>query len=527
MSNHFSNFAREIKDSRLTEIGNKKRQKVPMLPLLGRFGWVEPIGTITVYLPYMDEETKAIITDIMNSVQDFREFVIALVDRVCQVKSPDLCVYFAVHFAALLFDFKSLDRIAKDYGKLPIIRPNLFYGSSVQGRQEDLGRARNAADEVLSSKPDDWLALEMRLIKLEAENTEYPTQVFDSSTLDAIMDTLETKPEFDFTLSRVYDSLTIPAIRDGNIEKALEYNQMAIDSAESHNDLNRLAHLLRTRAGILQASDRVESQKLLHRSRDLMESMGDMAGVADILFLLSKLESIQGFYDQAIEHNLEAVSIWERIGMPTGLSSLTLSTLYNVTHNSDAGFEWAKMAENELANRPMLQPRAILNQAWSLALQHKLEEARELLDGERDPILKSGLEGNLGWLYFITSVIEEEEQDYFSAGNNVEESMDIYERSGGFVSFYICLHHRALIETKEAESAEPLGPWLSLLEEKAREENLPGILAQALFLKANINAAYGDSEEFYAIAEEAALLVNEYNLEFIRSALNRLISKDQ
>jgi tetratricopeptide (TPR) repeat protein len=464
----------------------------------------------------------------MGNSYNFRNFVHALSDGVCQLKALDQTVFLAVHFAAMLFDFKCLDKISKVHGNLPIIRPNLFYGSAFQGRPEDFKKVRESADEVLSTHPPDWLTLEMLMVKLEAENAEYPTHVYDTSTYDAIVSLIEQNQDFDFYISRLKDTMTIRAIRDGDVSRALELNQEAIENSEKNDDLNRLAHLLRTRAGIIQSSDRTESQKLLHRAMDLMELMGDQAGLADVLFLLSKLESIRGDYDSAIEHNLESVRLRESVGMPTGMPALTLSTLYNVIGDFDSGIEWARMAEGELASRPVYQPRAILNQAWSMTLQRNLPEAHQLLDSVREAMLKSGLESNLGWLYFISSVIEAAEEDYSSAAMSVEESLDIYERSGGFVSFYICLQHRARIEV-HAEQVEPssdyksTGPWLTLLEEKAHSEDLPGILGQALLLKATVLRMRGAYSESMRVTEQLSSLVNDMKLEFLRPAVDRLI----
>ncbi|MFW9954573.1 MAG: hypothetical protein ACFFD3_08465, partial [Candidatus Thorarchaeota archaeon] len=307
---------------------------------------MEPIGTITVYLPFMDSQTKNVITSLMRDAYNFHDFVKSLCQKVSTTDSPGSLVFFAVHFAALLFDFESLDKIAKSYGKLDLIRPNLFYGSAMQGRSEDMKKVRDAADQVLSSNPPDWLVLEMHMVKLEAENEEYPANIYDHSTGDKIEQLIEDKPEFEFLKSRIYDSLTIRAIRDGDEDGALELNQMAIENAEEFDDINRLAHLLRTRAELIHSSNWTEMLDLLVRSQRLMSAMGDKNGLADVFFQLSKLESTRGFYDNAIEHNLECIRIRESMGVSTGMFALTISTLYNVIGQSEAGFEWAKLAEN-------------------------------------------------------------------------------------------------------------------------------------------------------------------------------------
>ncbi|MFW9964993.1 MAG: hypothetical protein ACFFCX_15590, partial [Candidatus Sifarchaeia archaeon] len=210
-------------------------------------------------------------------------------------------------------------------------------------------------------------------------------------------------------------------------------------------------------------------------------------------------------------------------------AKLTISTLYNVIGQSEAGFEWAKLAENESTNRPTMQTRAVLNQAWSCTLQKRFAEAHLLLDETRESIFKSGLESNLAWFYFIGSIIEAAEEDFSRAAANVEEALDIYERSGGFVSYYICLHHRAKIEIMSEQGKSyagvknTTGPWLSLLEERARTEDLPGILGEALLLKARLFAAEGVHADAMNVLSELIELVQANNLDFLKQATDYMI----
>ncbi|MHA2426111.1 MAG: hypothetical protein ACXAEF_15075, partial [Candidatus Thorarchaeota archaeon] len=450
---------------------------------------MDPIGTITAYFPFISSDTKDIIQTSMEEAENFREFVDVLCRTVIDEEMTDEIVFFAVHFSAHLFDLKAINQIEQKYRELSIIGPNLLYASAFQGKRENLKKVREAADNVLSTAPSDWLTIEMHMVKLEAENEQYPMEVYDTATHDTIEDFLKRKPEFDFYRSRFLDSMTIKSIRNGDVDQALDLNYKAIQNAEEYNDINRLAHLLRTRASILQTSNRDVSLKLLERSHKLFRSMGDKGGMGDVLFLLSKLESIGGDFDRAIEYNVECIDMWLSIGMPTGMFALTLSTLYNIVDDRKTAIEWAKMAESELKSKPMLQPRAVLNQAWALAESGKITEARETVDDVRDSILKSGLESNLGWLYLVDSIIDRLEGNYFVAANHIEESLDIYERARGYFSFYICLIQRAMIEVSSLDlettitNLEQPGKWLSLLEELARNDNLQGLLAQALILK--------------------------------------------
>ncbi|MHA2134308.1 MAG: tetratricopeptide repeat protein [Candidatus Thorarchaeota archaeon] len=494
---------------------------------------MKPIGTITMYFPFIDDETISILKDTMHDATDYGDFVRKLAAHVCENDTSDSAVFFAVHHATLLFDHKCLDRIAKIYGKLEIIRPNLFFGNALQGRNEDWEKAKQAAESVLNSDPDEWLFLEMMLLKLEAGIQNYPRSVYDAATLETLKDLLVENPKFSFYESRLYDGLAALSRRDGNLDEALLYTEKAIANARQHDDLNRLAHTLRTKAGMMQFTEREQSQDLLQQSRGLMESMGDKGGLSDVLFELSKLAAIRGEYSKAIKLNLDCVRVRESIGVPTGLSALTLSTLYNMTNDSHAGLEWALMAEDQLL--PSLKPRAILNQAWSLSIQSKLTEALVTIDRAREPILKSGQESNIAWLSFVSGVFDIYDGNLSSAAESIEDAIEIYERRVGLMSLLICSYHRALIEvlSEEAPGASTpsdAGPWLSLFQEKVEAENLPGMLGQLLLLQARIEFAKGNVAQAGFNIEESKSIADRLGLEYLQrqvSQLRRVFSKDE
>ncbi|MFW9912464.1 MAG: type IV pilus biogenesis/stability protein PilW [Candidatus Thorarchaeota archaeon] len=485
---------------------------------------MEPIGTITMYFPFLDSKTKGIIENIMHGAYNYYDFVQCLNQRVLDEETTDLTVFFAVHHAAILFDFQWLKKAIKKYAELNIILPNIFIASAFQGHGEDLQRAREAADIVLDSNPPKWLALEMYISRLEAEVLGYPTQLDDRSTIDSIEEIMEKNPELRFYESRVYGNLSYRADNEGDKELALNYIEKAISNAEVHNDLNRLARLLRSKARHLQAVDLKQSADLLERARGMFESMGDKDGLADASFQLSKIEAIRGEYDQAIEHILEVIAIRESLGRPIGPYAMTLSTIYNAIDCPTEGIEWALMAQEDL--QPLHRPRAILNQAWSLILQRKLTEAFMVLDSIRKSILKSGLEYQLAALYLINGVLDMVEGNHSGAAVSLEESLEIYERQKSMMSAHICSHYLARNEFLSVDSLEPLkgvGPWLTLLEERAISEDLPGILAQALILKSQLFMVLNNQEEFNTAIQEAAILVESANLTYLKDKVSKLL----
>ncbi|MFX1369224.1 MAG: hypothetical protein ACFFAY_11535 [Promethearchaeota archaeon] len=490
---------------------------------------MEPIGTITMYFPFLEGETTEILQDIMNNAYNYYDFVQRLNERVLSNGCPDSVIYFAIHHSALLLDIDSIDSIAKKYGKIPILRPNLFYASVHQGNSDDTVKVHESADAILSSNPPIWLAADMRCLKFEVDMLNYPQTLYDTENLDALMKIIQDTPGLKFYETTVYDCLREKAVKDGDTEEVIRCVERAIESAEEFDDVVRLAYHLRTKFAFLQYTDRVEARKLLIRARDIMESLGHKAGVASMLYFLSKLEAIRGEYNSAIDRNLEVISIREAMELPKGPYSLMLSTLHNVIRNPESGLEWARMAEVDFEHDPAVKPRAILNQAWALILMGKNTEALILIDSVRETIMKSGLEILLGWLSFVSGVYEMSSGDYESAARSIEDAIEVYEKKGSMDNLLIFHHHLAKIDVMLAdissnESSDGLAlPWLALLEEKAVSEDLPGILGQVHLLKAELALALNDDDGLRLSIDKIRSLGKESSMEFLNDELDLLL----
>ena len=93
---------------------------------------MEPIGTITQYFPFIDEDTKKVLESIMTKASDYNDFVHRLGDLVLKNECPVMVVYLAIHFSMIGMDYKLVDMIREKYGHHQILGPNLFYSSVYQ-----------------------------------------------------------------------------------------------------------------------------------------------------------------------------------------------------------------------------------------------------------------------------------------------------------------------------------------------------------------------------------------------------------
>ncbi|MHA2142607.1 MAG: hypothetical protein ACXADD_14040, partial [Candidatus Thorarchaeota archaeon] len=491
-------------------------------------GCMEPLGTITMYFPFLDDESREIMQRIMDKAYNYYDFVQRLNHKVLDEDSPDLVVYFAVHHSAMLLDMESIEAIGKKYSKLLIIHPNLFYARVHQGHAEDIEKVHEASDAIIASNPPEWLEAEARFLKFEVDLLHYPKVLYDTENLEILTKMIEESPKFEFYENIMYDCLREKASRDGDIKEVERCTELAIESAERVNDIVRFAYHLRTKSAYLQYSDRIEAKNVLLRARDLHKSLGIRAGIASALYQLSKLDAVRGEYNLAIERNLDVISIRESLGLPKAVYAIMLSTLHNVIGDFESGLEWARMAEKDFKHRPAVLPRAIMNQAWSLIELGETTEASMLIDTVREDVLKSGQEILLAWFSFTNGLLEMAEDDLESAAKSFQDALDIYREKGSLDNSMIFMHKLAQLDVARVKSS--IGKkqivlslsWLDLLEEKALTEDLPGVLGRVHLLKAELAIARNDDVALRQSQEKVQAIGRESSMSYLLDALERL-----
>ncbi len=486
---------------------------------------MDPIGTITCYFPFIEEETKQVLESVMAEASDYYDFVHKLGELVLSNDSRVMVVYFAIHHSILAMNYKLIDQIRGQYGEHLILGPNLFISSAFQGTVEDLKRVHELADAVLATDPPDWLALEMTFMKFEADMRNYPKTIYQDSVMNTIHRMIDENPNFGYYEACLYDYLAIRAHADGDSEERLRCINKALRAAEKFDEQVRVAHMLIRKAGILMSRDPEEARALLEKAYKIVEtSLCIPANYAEIIYNLSLCDAIRGNFDSAIKRNLDVVTIRERAGLNSGNASNLLSMIYNVIGDYESGLEWACMAEDQFKSRPYLINRAVLNQAWSLIQLKRLTEAQLLIDTTRESVLKSGDESHLAWHHFVTGLIESEQGNFSLAASSVEQALRIYERQGtALVTELIFLHQLARIEVKSCTSDEILSPSLAILEDKAVSGNLSGYLGQVLVLKGEIAILTGDEALLRDVTSQLQTISEKENLKFLKPHFEKLV----
>lgn len=479
---------------------------------------MDALGTITMYLPFVDSETADIIRDTMNRSSDYADFIKRLAKRVCTEETTEYAIYFAALHATNLYFTEEIEQIANKYGFEEILHPLIFSMGSLTGAKVQWNRAREAADNIIQNYDDAWIRLDMLLLKLEIDAFDFVGRRDTSQTIEEIEKLIERNPFFHVFESRFNDALSHMALLEGNPEEFMTRNEIASDIAEENNDPLRLAHLIRTRACVLQSVDRTAAQDLFLRAQSILIEYGDRNGVCNILYDLSAIDAVQGKYDTAIEKLHKVINLKESLGMPLGILAEQLSLYYNAIGDADAGYEWSKMAELEMKDQPTNIPYALLNQAWSLILKGECSKAEELLDQTKEMVLKSGMEPELGWYYFVNGLLEKSNLEFSDAEESIEQALEIFQRIGMGVRSNLCQYHLAETELLRESHGENTSWRLELLE-RARSEELPGILGQTLLLQAQFELLNGRSQEAKKHIDDVKELSQTPGLGYLQASL--------
>ncbi|GAH17461.1 unnamed protein product, partial [marine sediment metagenome] len=112
------------------------------------------------------------------------------------------------------------------------------------------------------------------------------------------------------------------------------------------------------------------------------------------------------------------------------------------------------------------------------------------------------------WYKMVEAILDKGESNFENAVTSFKEMLKIFEEGPVPVLQNICLLNLTEIEiemlTEESldEKIESSGPWMKKLEEHAKTNDLPGVAAQSMLLKAKLRHRQGQYDEVRKILEE-------------------------
>ena len=510
----------------------------------GRAIDVKPLGTITMYFPFVDLETSSILQSIMDEAYNYADFIDRLIDKVCSEDSSEPLAYIAIRHANNALDDLAIIRVVGKYSDSLLLSVHriIFREERDAISWEDFrDQVITDAKQVLATNPEDWIAFTLynRIFNLLLEFYSFsPDQIKAQDDaldhMDALIQTNETLRCFEplLLMSRGLVSKT----RDRDTRSAMDYHQSALEIAIEFDDRSTIVAALSWIATSIRNSDTKKALELLQRARGIVEDLGVSRRMNGIIHNTSTVYATRGEHNAVIDCQLEVINEYEREEnvsegiqtYPPSIHAILLARAYNQIGMGEEALEWCKYALE--SSQSVIQAWGHLRTAWSFINLGRLDEAEDWLNKGHKMVIKLGPELLLEDVYHLTGLLEMTKGDIEIAMLSFERALEIADRiirqsriNPNLLKLTEC--ELALWDVEEGViEAETSGPWMTRLDETVRDMDLPGVFGESLLLKAELRLKQGLHDEAMEYIREARTLAQQPSMSFLEDKIESLMS---
>ena len=460
--------------------------------------------------PHVDEETRSVLQSVMNKAENFADFAEMLCDRVCTEISTPLLLYFAFYFAWWIDWYTLCDKLESAEKVNDLAQHLLLLSKARRGESVSWDDSRKSVKQALIAAPNDWMASHLYLAwRLLAEDY-YPETDIDIQPIEAITSSVEKNKDMAcfkscllFFKARRYE-------REGRAKESVALYRQGLTSAREFDDQTMAANIMLVIAGIIKQSDVKQAIDLFISSRELCHKLGYRLGVAAIQLNLGFIMQFRGELDAAIEYVLDYTAIREQLGLGRQLGSAFVASLYNQFGNGEEAYQYAKVSVNfsQGSSAIRLFSRMHAELAWALINLGRHDEAYAELATAYELSSKSGDSIQMMWVRLVDGILDKAEKQFDSANLIFKEILKALENDSLPILQNICLLNLTEIEIKlladEAlkKNLDLSGFWMARLVDHAEKNDLPGIAARALLLKAELRRKQRRFDEVRTILKE-------------------------
>ncbi|MFW9956248.1 MAG: tetratricopeptide repeat protein [Candidatus Thorarchaeota archaeon] len=475
---------------------------------------MEPIGTITMYYPFLQHGIVHTLDTIMLEATDYHDFVVRLCQKVCTEDVPDTLTYLAAVHALNLASSEMKEKLVLRHGDNALVRALVT----------DDYRSRIAAiEEAMSRDLDNWIELE--LYYLNMINPDFRDHLTSLSSFDKARKLLEIDARL-----KCFEPLiltiqgTISRI-EGNIQGAIRAFEEGLKIATEYDDRVRVTDVLLRLGNLTKDINAKESWDIFDRAHRSAKSIGYSYGIATALLEMGKVSYIRGEYDLGVQSLLEADNLFCSASLPKSPSvSINLTRIYCAIGN---GEEALTCVETTISRTQSAFTWNYLQKAESLILLGKIREASEQLDLGKKEAMKEGREWELAKYYHVNGLYENALGNPLNALLSLEQSIEIIDRMNLGILKGACL--LALARTEMCIQgtgcdSDTSGPWMSRLEEFARENDLPGMRMEHAMLKAEFQEGQGRIEAARKTLVDALSIYDSPSVKSLRNKIQKRIS---
>ena len=481
---------------------------------------MEPLGTITKYYPFIDEELQSTLDSLMKESSSYFDFVNRLEKMVLEKESSDNMVYIAAAQCWYASDLILSNPILEKYNSLAIIKPWRYYwGTHESYKFEKCQVILQSLDSALDSSTDDWIAAELLLahaynLAARPEGADLLSRA--NAILDRQPDLFCFKP-----LAYIAEGMLNHAF--GKVADVVAYCRKASELANANGDTvyEFFATLLLGNSNKNKSPQ--ESIDVLEQAYQIAQNLGAPVFIGETLAGVGLVYEILGEYDLAIPSQLECINEVGTAG--SEIIFAILSRLYAVLGQGLQSLEWADrcLEDKELH-------LGYLRKARALIVLDRLDEAEALLEIAGRKVLQAGYESYLARYHFVSGLLDMARGEYVNAMGTLEQAYEILYPLDRLVFMNEILIALATVELalfKQSKRSDEVisGRWLSNLENHSRSYDLPGITMQAALLRSEVFKSQGQLQDAYETLQRALKLSESPGVKTLRKKLSTKIEE--
>ncbi len=456
------------------------------------------MGTITKYYPFINEESKSILSSLMNDSRSYYDNVQRLAKLVLETEVSDDLVYIAAAQCWYAPEGTLRNAILEKYNSLASIKPwGYIWGTQERWNVEICQALLQSINSALKPPTENWKIVEL-LLAHAFNLSNRPEAVNLLSTAKAILnqepDLLCFEPivyliEGDmFSLEgKAIDAMT-------SYRKAYELAIAKNDSVYEFFSIVSLGNCSRNRTP-------QESIDLFEQAYQIAQDLGTPVFTGEALHYVGLTYEILGEYDLAISSQLECLNEYPstRNEMIFGV----LSRLYAIIGNGQASLEWANRSLEDKEYH-----MGYLRKARALIILDRLDEAEMFLNTASKKVLQVGDDAHLARYHFVSGLLDLAIGEFTNAMSTLEQAYEIvYPRETltylNEILIALAKAELALLIRSRNRNEVISGKWISILENHARSYNMPGIAMQAALMRSEVFKSQDQLQDAYETLRRA------------------------
>lgn len=458
---------------------------------------MQPLGTITKYYPFLEEEVQSALGSLMRESSNYYDFVSRLARHVLDNEVHPHLAHIAASQAFWSHATEMLQDISEKYHEAPYIR---IWGISpgAEWRQFEADGLRRSLeselDRVVEHCNEDWIIAELYLFY--AFHLTYSPAHKTLETLDKLRALIVRNARL-----RCFDALACAIeaprrIRESCFEDVVEILMRGLSIAREFGDIVYELLVMTTLAWAKRDMNIVEAGQLIEEAYALASDIGIPYLIAEVLNDACMVYEMTGQLDLALACQLESFKVVTD-GTNDTIPHLILSRIYAKLDNGKKALEHVNLASIDLGDRDYHYFHT--RRAHALILMNRLEEAEDDIATAYSQVVRSDIESNLALYYQVCGIYEQAKGNLLNALDFLERAFEIDERLhrvfwGIDTLFYLADVELSIkLQSKDRHEAFPSGPWTTKLETQLRVHNLPGLLMHFALLKARF---YQELEQY-------------------------------